>query len=329
MKQNYGHQVQLTYAEARQLEAQRHVRIIDADVPRKHIDNTSYMFRTRFARRKLTRVAWIQNYSKEGGAEISNFRAVRVGQKLGYDVVGCNIDIMNNIEHALRVCDVAIVNNMHSHNHDDAVKLILDSGKPFVIYSHDCYGKSQELFERAECCFFISPAHQRFYEDKFKMKRVERMPLAFDVDRWKFKHNGRVPNSVLVMAYEKSRNNLLKYIEENPNHEYYIANDIVPPGKNIHRLPKVFYNDAHELYPQYETVLHLPGTLCAGDRVLFEAIMCGCKVITNENAGHASWSEEFDWRDEKVLRPILAKAPYTFWRIVDDVLLSQRKGVAA
>lgn len=323
MRMNYGQYAHLTYGEARQLEAQRHVRILEKDVPRRHMDNTSYMYRLRFNKRRYTRVAWVQNYSKDGGAEISNYNVVRVGEKLGYDIVGCNIDLMNNLEASLKMCDIVIVNNMHSANYDEATRMILGMGKPLVVYSHDCFAEDGRLFESAAYSFFISPFHQRHYEKLYGLIRGECLPLAFNVDRWKNESNGRKAGSVLVLSYEKSRKNVQKFINENPALDYHVAGDMVPQGARVNKIPSVFYDNIHELYTQYETVLHVPDGVCAGDRVLFEAVLCGCKVITNENAGHASWLEKFDWRDEKVLRPVLADAPYKFWRRIDEVLVGK------
>lgn len=319
MQQNYGKEVKLTYSEARLLEAQGHVKITDRSLTQNHLDNTSYFYRKGFSKRKLTRIAWVQNYSKHGGAEISNFSAVRVGNLLGFDIIGCNIDDERNLGYALENCDIPIINNLHSGSHDRVIARLFESGKPYIVYSHDCFETETDLFKRAALNVFISPRHMQHYVDLCGEDIVSKsiqLPLAFNVDQWGHTHNGRIPGSVLVTNYEKCRENVIEYIQQNQTKKYFITGNTVPVVGDITRLPVTFYDDMPSLYAKYETLLHLPGKLAAGDRVLFEAIMSGCKVITNTNAGHASWIGCFDWRDEKVLRPILRNAVYCFWNKV-------------
>ncbi|MDD5348244.1 MAG: hypothetical protein PHT59_06505, partial [Candidatus Omnitrophica bacterium] len=74
--------------------------------------------------------------------------------------------------------------------------------------------------------------------------------------------------------------------------------------------------DMPALYSAHETVLHMPDKVGGGERVVFEAVLCGCKVAANGNAAHQSWREVFDWENPEILRERLARAPYEFWREV-------------
>jgi hypothetical protein len=75
-----------------------------------------------------------------------------------------------------------------------------------------------------------------------------------------------------------------------------------------------------ECYSRYEYVLHLPQKAGGGERVIFEAILCGCLVITNDNACHKSWSEQWDWQNRDVLEFQLRKAPFEFWKQIEQVI---------
>ena len=52
------------------------------------------------------------------------------------------------------------------------------------------------------------------------------------------------------------------------------------------------------------------------DRVTFEAALCGCKIIANENV--ESWG--LDLADADYLRGWLREAPYLFWGEVEKII---------
>jgi hypothetical protein len=59
----------------------------------------------------------------------------------------------------------------------------------------------------------------------------------------------------------------------------------------------------------------MPDIVCAGERVVFEAALCGCAVEMNGNVGHKSWN--YDLSDTETLRETLRDAPFAFWRAVE------------
>ena len=129
------------------------------------------------------------------------------------------------------------------------------------------------------------------------------------------KANSREPNSVFIPAWHKCKENAQQFIKENPNKKVYIAGDA--QFDNATRLGDVDYITMHNLYHRFETVYHAPVVPYAGDRVIFEAVLSGCKIITTSNAGHTSW--DFDWHDQNVLRLELKTALYDFWHHVDRI----------
>lgn len=270
----------------------------------------------------MTRVAWCQNYEKKGGAEISSFNVIQVGSSLGFDIIGWRVGGENPGVEILKYADIVIVNNLHYV--DDSKAELLDflfkSGKPFIKYDHDCYENEKEIYRKSVLNVFISPMHAQHYFDFCgeEIKGKSRIfPLAFDVNSWN-PDGPHTPGTVFIPSYGKCRDHAIDYMNANKNLKFYIATDVAPPGENVFKLGKIPHTKMAEYYPQYETVFHCPMEKAAGERILFEAVMCGCKVITNNMAGHVSWT--FDWKDPKVLRPILKRAPYEFWRAVDEVM---------
>ena len=88
-------------------------------------------------------------------------------------------------------------------------------------------------------------------------------------------------------------------------------------GDNVRYKGRVRYEDMPKLYSEHEYFVHLLDEPRAGERVVFEAALCGCKVIANENVGHLSWSllDNVD-----TLREALKQAPYAFWREVEGII---------
>lgn len=324
MKARHGNYVFLSYHDARSLQASGHVRIDDPDVKAtREIVETDYLFRKSWSRRRMTRVAWVQNYEKNGGAEISNFNAIQVGSRLGFDIVGWAVGGDNAGFELLNSADIVIVNNLHYVEQDKAalLKWLYESNKPFVKYDHDCFEVEKDIYRRSKLNVFISPKHAQHYFDYCGEEIAGRsvcLPLAFNIDNWT-SEGPHEPGTVFVPSYGKCRESVMDFIRQNPQYRYFIAaDDRVPPGANVFPIGKIPYPKMNEMYPKYEIVHHCPTEKCAGERILFEAVLSGCKVITNENAFHTSW--DFDWRNPAVLRSTLKKAIYDFWRAVDGVL---------
>ena len=286
----------------------------------KAMDDCDYLCRQGYSNRKLTKIAWVQNYAINGGAEISNFDAVQIGESLGFDVVGVNLD-GNKSYDILDQADVIIVNNLHSQSKGEIVSYLMQTKIPYVKYDHDCSEKDIKVFQKSRLNVFISPQHKQYYVKKFGDNIINTqksicLPLAFNVDKWVKGNNQRIPNSVFVPTYMKCRDNVMRYIKEHSEKQFYVAGSIQPIGNAI-SLGEIHYSDMSKYYQMYESVLHLPTTTRAGERVIFEAILSGCDVEVNSNVGHASWP--FDWRDERVLRPTLRRALYQFWHEIERI----------
>ena len=310
-------------ARARMMESQGSLKIIDKLEPKqKTVCDFDFLYRFHFSQRRTTRVAWVQNYSKNGGAEISNFTAVRIGQNLGFDISGVVIDAEQFSFKILDDSDIIIVNNLHNGRRKEILDYLYATKKPWIKYDHDRCETEFDLYKRSRLNVFISPAHQAHYAEKCGQEILSKsicLPLAFDVDAWQNKIDGRIPGSIFIPVYMKCRNGVQEFMRTNPHYKYFMTGSVKPIyGADITILNEINYQDMPEVYRRYETVLHIPNNKTAGERILFEAVLSGCKVITNDNAGHTSWS--FDWRDERVLRPILRRAVYQFWHEVENVI---------
>jgi hypothetical protein len=64
-----------------------------------------------------------------------------------------------------------------------------------------------------------------------------------------------------------------------------------------------------------EYFVHLPLAFESECRAVMEAVLAGCKVVTNENVGITSVQ---DWEDPEALRSMIDKAGDTFWRLVQQ-----------
>jgi capsule polysaccharide export protein KpsC/LpsZ len=117
----------------------------------------------------------------------------------------------------------------------------------------------------------------------------------------------------------KTWDRLKEYISNHPEVMFTVlaATDVIR-GKNVKTTPLVPPEKMPELYSAHEFLVHLPDAWCAGERVVFEAALCGCKIVTNERVGHASWG--WDLTDAAALRERLIDAPYEFWRLIDGIV---------
>jgi len=311
----------LPIGKAHILESMGSVKIIEdvKQLEKKSYSDEEYVYRCEFTKRPGTRVVWIQNYDKNGGAEISNFNCVAIGRRLGFDVVGFIINDPNSLK-LFKKADIVIVNNLHSSNKESIIDYLYKTTIPWIKYDHDLSENECELFKKSSLNVFISPLHLCHYVAKCGDEIIKKsvcLPLAINPDLWKYKKNNREPNTVFVPSYFKCRDNVTDYMHQNPDKKYFVAGNTVPANTNAVALGEIEQDKIQEYYHKCETVYHIPDRNYAGDRVIFESILCGCKLISGETAGHTSWN--FNWKDRDTLAPILKNAIYEFWHNVERV----------
>jgi len=272
------------------------------------------------------RVAWIQDNSRpHGGAENSNRCVVAVGERLGFDIVGITPE--NFHPRVLEECDVAVLNNFFQFS-TAQMRMVLDflwtKKKPYVKYEHDSRelertSFSKRLFADSVLNVFLSPAHYRNHHVKLGCKGIS-LPLAIDVDAFRpVAQVVRDPRKALIVGGwrrgGKTSTSLRKYIESHRNLAYVSVGFEFPmttciPHRTLGEMPA--------LYSSAGWLIHLPDMVCAGERVFFEAALCGVKVVANDNVGHLSWKR--DLSDIDGLRDWLRQAPFDFWKAVQSAV---------
>ena len=330
MKDSHGETVTLPLKEARVLEKVGQVKIIgdregmSLSVFPKEMKEDGYLKRVEFdGRGTLTRVAWIQDYRKNGGAELSNFLVVKIGHQCGFDIIGVTPE--NSNMDLIRKANVIIVNNCHEFVDSQFQRLlaaIYESGKPVVKYEHDHREIQRKnigdrMFRQSKLNVFISPLQMKNHVDAFPGIEDHSicLPLAVDPESFLLSTSGK-PGSVLVPSYNKGRSEMSKFIIDNPQYEYVvIGNSEFTSMGNVSSKFEMSYIEIIREYGKHEFVLHKPDKVGGGERVYFEALLSGCKLLTNDNVAHVSWGF-----DEPTARKELRIAPYTFWRRISDLV---------
>lgn len=330
-----GPVVSFDAARARRLEAKGVVRILPQEtvtsegLTQAHNPPSSVLYLNRqsfLGNASLLKVAWVQDYSKDGGAELSNKTVVAIGETLGMDIVG--ITPTNFHQSVLADADIIIVNNVFEFDPEQMRRLrffLYERRIPYVKYDHDYrelarVNLSQQMFWLSRMNFFISPAHM---EQSRKALGVPdncvALPLAIDTSMFHFTPSvERTLGGVLIPCYRKGKARIAEFIEKNPQYSYSIIGqaDREFKDRRISHLGAGPIGIMPALYARHEFTLHLPEEHWAGERVYFESILCGCKpLIDEEKVGHASWKFAAD-----DVRVELDKAPYTFWREVCRLL---------
>ena len=281
------------------------------------------------------RVAWVQDYSKVGGAELSNYEVVRVGEQLGFDIIGVTPSLFD--VRILQSADILVINNLFEFSGAQLTvirELLHEKRVPYVKYEHDYrelrrLNIARALFRDSLLNVFISPMHRKVYAEALGWEAMSEaivLPLAMNPAQYHpNKSVERAPGLTLVPSVRKlAPDALMKYLNEHPDRNLLLVGqctEALPPAR-VEYLNKVPSKEMAKLYTRCEFMLHQPLQKWAGDRVFFEAMLCGCECIVNENVGHASWLPvlEEEGKSKKDIVAWLKDAPAAFWRAVREVL---------
>jgi hypothetical protein len=285
-------------------------------------------------RGKKKKVAWVQDLSRMGGAELSNREVVRIGMDCGFDI--SVLTPKNDRAHLSKILsstDIIILNNIFefSPSHMNAMlKAIYMDKVPYIKYEHDHRELSRpefskKLFLGSVLNVFLSPAHRENYRQVLGCDGAC-FPLAIDVDLFHLIPSiERKANTALICNVRnfKTWNNLQAYITAHPEIAFTILSDKGVPvhGNNVKVSSFVPYEKMPEVYSAHQYLVHILDGWGANERVVWEAALCGCEVVTNKMVGARSWGTEgfnVNLTNGKVIRDWLEKAPFLFWREVDD-----------
>jgi predicted RNA-binding Zn-ribbon protein involved in translation (DUF1610 family) len=301
-------------------------------------DRLGYLQKTAFVNGGSPKVAWIQDLERLGGAELSNITCIEVGERLGFNIIG--ITPKNFHEEILAEADLFVINNFWLFSKEQRMTVfqyIFEDGKPYIKYEHDYreieYRSKREawrLFRRARKVFFISPKHDYDYSTTLGIndKRKEVLPLAIDVDAFHPSEKiEREKNLIFCMNGfngNKGGNNIEGFAFAHPQYRFHIysPNDLKPKAKNIEIFKIISHEEMPSIYSKYSGIAHLPSHRWAGERIVFEALLCGCKeLFLNDNVGHKSWGDEVLKMPDEELREWLRSAPYKFWKAIEESCL--------
>jgi len=288
--------------------------------------------------RSYPEIAWLQDANIMGGAELSSQQVINIGEKLGFDIY--TLTPQNFDLGILRNAKLLIINNIWTFNITQMVEIkraVFEFQVPYIKYEHDMrelYSErlsfSRRLFKHSKMNVFISPLHLQEYQNKiYDMRPSYTFPLAIDVD--KFKPNPKIKRDMKRVVHtsgnlhNKGHQKLLAMTKQRPDMKFEIfvgENKLITQmfagQKNVKLRKRLDIDKMPDVYSGAGYLVHLPIGIWAGERVVLEAALCGCKLIINDNVGHKSWGWDFD--DTEALRAKLRQAPYGFWGEVEGIL---------
>ena len=283
-------------------------------------------------------IVWVQDNNFMGGAELSSQHVINVGKELGFDI-GMITPQSFNIA-VLRRAKLIVLNNMFTFNPSQFAEInrtIFEFQVPYVKYEHDMrelyddrLSFSRRLFANSKMNVFISPLQNSKYHDIiYDMGYTVTLPLAIDTSEFypspKIK---RIKNKAVHTSsnlHNKGAATLLSMVKAHnelsfdiyPGENDYIL-QMISEILNVTLKPRVSHDKMSDIYNEAEYLVHVPTGVWAGERVVLEAALCGCKLIINDNVGHKSWG--WDFTDTESLRATLNDAPYAFWREIEGVM---------
>lgn len=271
---------------------------------------------------KKKQIGWIQDLVRVGGAEISNQEVIRVGTDCGFNITVITPESLQSNDQ-LSSIDLFVLNNIWYFGQEQMAVILktIYSGIPYIKYEHDYRELNRpdfsiKLFKQSKQNVFLSPKHLKDYQKRLGCDGIC-LPLAINVDQFKpVERTNREKDSALMFdtPNRKFGKSGETFIKEHPKMTFTILfdGDLRIRGENVRSSLPVPYEDLPKLYSAHEYLVHLPERDWAGERIIFEAALCGCKIIANDHVGHMSWGR--DLTDIELLREWLTQAPYEFWK---------------
>ncbi|RKY54168.1 MAG: hypothetical protein DRP92_01795 [Candidatus Neomarinimicrobiota bacterium] len=291
------------------------------------------------------RFVWIQDLNflqnPSGGAQASDYQHFIYGLKRGYNQVLITPENYQNIP--VQENDILILSNITRFG----AERFLDKPNKIIMFHHDynfckwrlyfpmadkCFNcfylpEWKKLYQKAALNIFLSPLHYEMHKKLFGDAIEPHVLVPSPVDPNKFYDMGkeRTKDVVTVNGHLpfKGRDNLIKFAKENPNRQI----SIIGPPPDFELPPNCEYigfvpnNKLNEILNDYRYYLELPNTPQPLNRTACEAYLAGCKLITTNLLGFASWG----WRSrEEVVKNIGENASKKFWDAIMEVIENER-----
>ncbi len=290
------------------------------------------------------RVLWLTDqdpWISLGGAELNDRGHVMEGWRRGHEVEVCTADSFDTV--ARGDFDLAVVSNVASFPQAQ-VRAIAEAGD-YVVFHHDflsicryrlhfpqldrCRDMRCEaaevwgpVVENAELNVALSPLHEEVLE-RHHGDGADWVHVPSSIDPKPFiqvreEGNDRSGTLVVNPAEFKGKEKVLEWVGEHGDERFTFLGDIdenVLPS-NCSVRDRVPYGQMPDVYGEFERVLHLPETVDPFCRVVTEAALAGCEVVTNRNVGATS----YDWfGDLEDTATAVTNAPDEFWDAVEEL----------
>lgn len=229
-----------------------------------------------------------------GGAEMSDYEYI---QKAPADV---EVEIVTNENwRDPNEFDSVVVTGTESFN--DGQLLALSRFQPFVFVHHLQTPREslKALIDNSRIFVTHTPAHMKRELAWTNPRQTGQVLSAFDVSEIK-------PAKKETFALWAGRNHPLKGEMNAFNWALKMEIPFIPltnkPRREVLKAMSIA-----------EYFVHLPLAFESECRAVMEAVLSGCKIVTNEYVGITSVE---DWDDPDALRNMIEKAGDTFWRLV-------------
>jgi glycosyltransferase involved in cell wall biosynthesis len=176
-----------------------------------------------------------------------------------------------------------------------------------------------EMYKNSVANIFLSPLH---YEKISTMLQIEERPyfvLRPTVDTGKFYNMSQLRDIDYIFAGAISE---AKGVENLKNYFNGTDKNLLMIGKNIYGEELSFaeytgfipYEEMPKYFNRAKNFIYLPRWPEPQGRVVVEAALCGCNLITNENVGATSFN--FDISDKNNLKDAVTE----FWEYLDNII---------
>jgi hypothetical protein len=231
-----------------------------------------------------------------GGAEMSDWEYKQFAPD-GIEIVEVTGETYNRDE--LFQFDSVVVTGTEGFSNSQLIEL--STCKPFVFVHHlQTPRKSlKQLIDNARLFVTHTPAHMARELKWTNPKETAQVLSAFDTSKIQ-------PADKDEFALWAARNHPSK----GELNAFNLSLKLEMPFIAMSDKPR---EDVLQAMSYAEYFIHVPLLFESECRAVMEAVLAGCKVITNENVGITSVQ---DWDEPDALRNMIDKAGETFWRLV-------------
>lgn len=293
------------------------------------------------------KIVWLQDLdpmTHPGGAQFNDREKIISGIRRGHDI---DIMLPPGDDNRFDKVDATIISNSTAFS-TDIFKAIQEAG-PYIYFIHDysplckvrlyypqqekcrsCYRREPWLpvLEGAALRIWLSQLHKDAW--MHAMPELSGMPYMLNPSTidltqfWDMENERSGTIAVDSGMGFKGRPLFFEWAKAHPGEKITLVGPIEQQGQaevpdNINVLRTVHYSKMNELYNQHVTFLHIPENPMPFDRTIVEALLAGCKVVTNENVGAMSWPEIASG-DRKAIIALMEGANGEFWDGVEGVL---------